>query len=69
MSKEKIACIAGTPVDTKMGADKLIEYGYDAYLYPSSKDPNEEMLFQISSYEKKVEKIKQILLDITKKWH
>lgn len=66
MLKEKIACIAGTPIDTKMGADKLLEYGYDAYCVSSSKDPNEEMLFQISSYDKKVEKIKQILDDIKK---
>ena len=66
MSKEKIACIAGTPIDTKMGADKLIEYGYDAYCFPSSKNPTEEMLFQITSYENKIEKIRGILEDIKK---
>ena len=34
MTKEKIACIAGTPVDTKMGEDLLRKYGYEVYELP-----------------------------------
>ena len=49
MSKEKIACIAGTPIDTKMGADKLIAQGFDVYQYPSSKNPDEEIEKEILS--------------------
>lgn len=66
MSKEKIACIAGTPIDTKMGVDKLIEQGFDAMALPSSKNPTEEMLFQISSTENKLNKMRQILDTIKK---
>ena len=64
MSKEKIACMAGTPIDTKMGADKLIAQGFDAYQYPSSNNPNEEMLFQLSSIENKMAKIRTMLDEI-----
>ena len=64
MSKEKIACLAGTPIDTKMGADKLIAQGFDVYQYPSSKNPDEEMLFQLSSIENKMAKIRVMLDEI-----
>lgn len=67
MQKEIIACIAGTPVDTKMGADKLIKSGYEVYEYPSSTNPTEEMLFQISSDEVKTNKLRSMLFDIKKK--
>lgn len=53
MTKEKVACIAGTSVDTRMGADLLRKNGYEAYEFPSSKDPTEETLFQISSDDEK----------------
>ena len=61
MAKEKIACIAGTPVDTKMGADLLRNNGYEAYEFPSSANPTEENLFQISPIEEKNRKILTIL--------
>ena len=64
MSKEKIACIAGTPIDTKMGAEKLVEKGFIAYQFPSSSNPTEEMLFQLSSMEKKKERMRNILQEI-----
>ena len=51
--KEKIACIAGTPVDTEMGVELLRENGYEAYAFPSSKTPTEETFFQMSTYEVK----------------
>ena len=51
--KEKIACIAGTPVDTEMGVELLKQNGYEAYAFPSSKTPTEETFFQMSTYEVK----------------
>lgn len=62
--KEKIACIAGTPVDTEMGVELLRENGYEAYAFPSSKTPTEETFFQMSTYEVKLKKIKSIIGDI-----
>lgn len=59
--KEKIACIAGTPVDTAMGVELLIKNNYDAFNYPSSDNPVEEMHFQISSMEEKYNKVFSIL--------
>ena len=62
--KEKIACIAGTPVDTAMGVDLLIKNGFDAFSYPSSINPVEEMHFQVSSADEKHKKILGILKKI-----
>lgn len=46
MENKKIAVIAGTPVDTKMGADFLNSKGLNAFSYPVSQDPREQLLFQ-----------------------
>ena len=59
--KEKVACIAGTPVDTEMGVDLLKGNGFDAFAYPSSKNPVEEMHFQVSSDDEKHKKVLDIL--------
>ena len=59
--KEKIACIAGTPVDTEMGAELLIKNGYEVLNYPSSNNPVEEMHFQVSSMDEKYNKVLNIL--------
>lgn len=64
MNKEKIACIAGTPIDTEMGVELLKKEGFDAYPFPSSKTPADETLFQHSSIDKKNEKILHFLLKI-----
>ena len=42
----KVAVMAGTPVDTQMGVDFLKEKGVDAYSYPVSENPTEQLLFQ-----------------------
>lgn len=59
--REKVACIAGTPVDTAMGVELLIKNAYDAFSYPSSTNPVEEMHFQVSSDSEKYKKILDIL--------
>lgn len=66
MNKIKVACIAGTPFDTKLGGDLLKTEGYEVFLFPSSKNPTEETLFQISSQENKDNKILSILNEIKK---
>ncbi|WP_129596708.1 aspartate/glutamate racemase family protein [Anaerophilus nitritogenes] len=45
----KVAVIAGTLVDTKMGVDFLKEYGLDAGFFPISKNPKEQSTLQILS--------------------
>lgn len=53
--KNKVAVIAGTAVDTEMGADylRLHTENCDIYPYPVSKDPQEQTNFQISAGEYK----------------
>lgn len=54
MKKIKIAVMAGTPVDTKMGVQLLMENGYDEILeYPISENPEKQTFFQTSSLEEK----------------
>lgn len=50
---EPIAVLAGTPVDTQMGADLLIAAGFSALSFPISENPRQQNLFQISSTEEK----------------
>ena len=64
MTKEKVACIAGTPVDTAMGVDLINKNGYDGFAFPSSKTPTEETFFQMSSCEEKNKKILSIIGEI-----
>ena len=45
----KVGVIAGTPVDTKMGVDFLIDKGIDAFGYPVSSSPEEQSKYQILS--------------------
>lgn len=44
-----VGVIAGTPVDTQMGVDFLIERGIEAKGYPISKDAKEQSRFQLLS--------------------
>lgn len=53
MNSRPVAVFAGTPVDTKMGADLLSSHGIDSVMYPVSNDPHEQHLFQVSSTEEK----------------
>lgn len=61
---EKIAVIAGTPVDTQMGVDFLCRKGLDAESYPVSENPVEQTKFQHLSQEIKEEEIKKIIKKI-----
>lgn len=58
---KKIAIIAGTVVDTDMGANIVSNAGYDCLLYPVSKCPQEQTMFQCQNEEYKYLKIKEIL--------
>lgn len=67
MSRErKVAVIAGTPVDTRMGADFLRQK--DASLqviaYPVSTDPIAQTTFQFSDYERKHARLTQIFEEL-----
>ena len=46
---ERIAVLAGTPVDTQMGVDVLVAAGLNGVAYPLSADPREQTMFQVSS--------------------
>ena len=70
MKNKKIAVIAGTPVDTKMGVDFLNSKGLNAFSYPVSEDPRKQLLFQtLPTQERKeallklIEKIKNDKMD------
>nr|WP_325183469.1 aspartate/glutamate racemase family protein [uncultured Oscillibacter sp.] len=45
----KIAVVAGTPVDTRMGADLMKEKGAEAACFPVSRTPEEQTVFQTGS--------------------
>lgn len=49
MNSIKVAVIAGTPVDTKMGVDFLISKGVNTLGYPVSSSPEEQSKLQILS--------------------
>ena len=45
----KIAVIAGTPVDTRMGVDLITGRGAEAAGFPVSRTPEEQTAFQVGS--------------------
>ena len=49
----RIAVIAGTPVDTRMGVDLLQSQGAEAAGFPVSRTPEEQTVFQIRSQREK----------------
>ncbi len=60
----KIAIMAGTPIDTEMGAKILTSYGYDDLIkIPVSKNPAEQTIFQTSSVKSKEEIIGKYILE------
>lgn len=61
---EKIAVIAGTLVDTRMGGEFLERKGIEVELYPVSKNPIEQTNFQHLKEETKENEIKKIISDI-----
>ena len=49
----KIAVIAGTPVDTRMGVELLLDRGAEAAGFPVSQTPEEQTAFQVSGQQAK----------------
>ena len=62
MNPKPIAVFAGTPVDTKMGAECLEAHGLIPLMYPVSKDPHEQHMFQVSPLEEKQDVYKRQIL-------
>ena len=48
-----VAVLAGTPVDTQMGADVLLAHGLEPRNFPVSRHPLEQAAFQVKSREEK----------------
>lgn len=61
--KKPVAVLAGTPVDTKMGADVLEAHGIEPLMYPVSRDPREQTIFQVMPTGEKHEVLRKILRD------
>lgn len=69
LKSKKVAVIAGTPVDTKMGAEFIEKTSdeYDIYMYPVSQNPQQQTAFQISSEDEKEKKLSEIIEDAKSK--
>ncbi len=57
----KIAVIAGTPVDTRMGVDLIKSRGVEAQGFPVSRTPEEQTAFQVGSQAAREEAVGVIL--------
>ena len=57
----RIAVLAGTPVDTRMGVEFLRKHGVSSLAFPISPDPREQTTFQILPMEEKMDKVRQVL--------
>ena len=62
-TKEPIAVLAGTPVDTQMGVDVLAGAGLSGHPFPLAEDPRQQTAFQISSAAEKQAKVRSVLRD------
>lgn len=60
-SAEPIAVLAGTPVDTQMGADLLTANGLRAISFPLASDPLAQTAFQLSSQREKRDAVLSVL--------
>ena len=60
-TKEPIAVLAGTPVDTQMGVDVLTKAGLTGLPFPLAEDPRQQTAFQISSVAEKQAKVLSVL--------
>ena len=63
-TKELIAVLAGTPVDTQMGVDVLARAGLSGLSFPLAEDPRQQTAFQISSAPEKQAKVRSVLQEI-----
>ena len=61
MAAEQIAVLAGTPVDTQMGADCLARAGLSGLAFPLASDPRQQTAFQISSPAEKTAAVRAVL--------
>ena len=64
MNNNRVAVIAGTPVDTRMGVDFLSSKGLPASGYPVSSTPEEQSALQILSPQRLAEEVRAILRKI-----
>ena len=62
-----VAVLAGTPVDTEMGAAVLRRHGIEAGRFPVSRFPLEQAAFQVKSREEKQAALRGILCDAMEK--
>ena len=60
-TKESIAVLAGTPVDTQMGVEVLGGAGLTGLPFPLAEDPRHQTAFQISSGVEKQAKVRSVL--------
>ena len=56
-----VAVLAGTPVDTQMGADVLLAHGLEPRNFPVSRHPLEQAAFQVKSKDEKQAALTDIL--------
>ena len=56
-----VAVLAGTPVDTRMGAALAARAGADARAFPLAEDPRQQTALQISSPEEKTAAVRAVL--------
>ena len=56
-----VAVLAGTPVDTQMGASFVMQAGLTACPFPLAADPRSQTAFQISSYAEKMQTVRDVL--------
>ena len=61
ITDKPVAVLAGTPVDTQMGADVLAAHGIEALNCPVSRHPLEQAAFQVKSKEEKHAALTEIL--------
>ena len=56
-----VAVLAGTPVDTQMGADVLLAHGITPMPFPLSRYPQEQAYFQVQPQAEKQARLREIL--------
>jgi len=61
ITDKPVAVLAGTPVDTQMGADVLRAHGLEPRNFPVSRHPLEQAAFQVKSKEEKHAVLTEIL--------
>ena len=60
----RVAVIAGTPIDTKMGVDFLTAKGVEAFGYPVAQSAQEQVMLQVGSQEELEETVGSFLKEI-----